>query len=621
MSSLLMSGTTTTTTNTTTSTIPSLTSQSNSRSSSNAAVTFQSQPPPPLPSDIDKKDLPPTIEKYLLMSRAEVLQKVGDRIPTTFCEENGLQKETFLGMLEGKERYITGRFALLKHLIRLEENYEIVSKDYFTFLYQYDIAWDWERIKAKIVEKTFHAFQKLYHDMKFVIFMDGDNLSTDFSLEGLSTFSKSIIQVVAVFANGVVNEGLMGFEKQPWFSIMHSTTKKKDAADTCLTLLIGSLHTHLALKLPDKEVVFIVVTKDHFADELSEQLRIANRDCIRVSTPNDLRTFLSQPYVPLSRRSKSTASSTSSSSSIHTTPAQIEITTLKVIPNPSYELLTSFFNLYWIGNGKSQSLFCKNNNLDSSNFSKHLRRKKFNTACHKKIEELYNTILETSNNEKSVYLLKIGDKVDVYEIFHSTSNSKEITSVTLSWKNEQFSYCTPHMFEPSLNDDYPVCYETYGKKIQFIGTKSSNNCFWKTKEKCFLQLNVTAVAEHAVTVPLFLQLSGVTEPKQNYYVDVVLKHNGQNVEIELEGPTIEVNSVCKDRFTYSLPPNDVKIISTHLQLDPFNFVNVSALEQAASSKTLCTSPIKIDPNDVILGKPHPVRIVKEKEHNEDDDTI
>ncbi|KAF0984931.1 hypothetical protein FDP41_000830 [Naegleria fowleri] len=563
-------------------------------------------------------DLPPAIEKYLLMSRSEVLQKVIHRIPATFCEENGLQKETFNGMLEGREKYITGRFALLKHLIRLEENYEIVSKDYFTFLYQYDIAWDWERIKAKIVERTFHAFQKLYHEMKFVIFMDGDNLSADFSLEGLSSFSKNIIQVVAVFANGVVNEGLMGFEKQPWFSIMHSTTKKKDAADTCLTLLIGSLHTHLSLKLPDKEVVFIVVTKDHFADELSEQLRIANRDCIRVATPNELRTFLSQPvYTPLSRRNKSNAVN-DSSSSLNSAPTQIEITTLKVIPNPSYELLTSFFNLYWIGNGKSQNLFCKNYNLDSSNFSKHLRGKKFNTACNKKIEELYNTILEKSNNEKSVYLLKIGNKVDIYEIYHTITHENEITDVTLSWKNEQFSYCTPHMFEPSLNDDYPVCYEMYGKKIHFIRTKQSN-CYWKTNDKSFIKLKIGSVADHIVTVPLLLQLksdwSGSSEnSKQNSYVDVVLKRNGSSVEIELEGPTMEVNSICKERFTYSLSPNDVKLISTHLQSLPFNFVDISILEQSSQGmNNVALSPIKIDPNDLILGKPVRVKDTSAKE--------
>ncbi|EFC45896.1 hypothetical protein NAEGRDRAFT_79307 [Naegleria gruberi] len=487
-----------------------------------------------------------------------------DRI--SFAKLQGFKLDLFSNFLQRSEKYVTARFALLKLYAWEKLQWEIKSKDYARFLYDYHIAKNWEEIRKKIIDDA-----KQIH-RKAIVFIDGDNLSNDLSLPELIEHyekKKNLLHVVIVFANGVVNDAIMSYETKEFISIMHSITNTKDAADTCISLLLGSLHSSLRAFYPTVNHSFVVVTKDHFFEELSKQCLLIGRSCYPAKSIRDCVNILNRidnnEVIEIVVEQKVTNAKISG------------VSVTKIVEKPTSEHLKELFNVAWLGLGKSQNQFCKTHNLDSTNFSKHMNGKKYNHACKIKLEEFYE-LYKKSTDKTSHFIINNFGNLKEIDINHNISGD----TIEFEIDSEEFSFTTPHDYNPLYKESYPVLYEEW---------LSDNSDIDNGYRADFLKL-----VNYEKTIKVKLRGSILTLPlrmkdssNSSYIpIDIELrKEENKNVELFLRAPIGQVNNTIHIYFTFSYwTPQEYIAISGHICCQIFG--DLFGLEVNTSITTVTT---------------------------------
>ena len=99
------------------------------------------------------------------------------------------------------------------------------------------------------------------------IFIDGDN--SEYAIK--EYVDRKDLHVIIHLKNGKFCSSLIGIDTRDNVSIIHSSTRYKDAADTTLSTLSSSLNMIIRDRLE-----FVLISKDHFIRELAIQLTTLN---------------------------------------------------------------------------------------------------------------------------------------------------------------------------------------------------------------------------------------------------------------------------------------------------------------------------------------------------------
>ena len=388
--------------------------------------------------------------------------KYNEEDAISFGKMNGLKMDMFHGFLNENEKYVTARFALLKIFAMDTIQWEIKSKDYLKFLYEYSIAKSWLEIKKIVTENATDA------NRNTIVIIDGDNLSHELSFNKLTKYYEekdNLLHIIVLFANGVVNDALCNYESKSYISIGHSMTNTKDAADIFIAMLIGSIQSSLQAYCPTICHNFLIVTKDHFYEELCKQLQSVGHRCHPAKSIKDCLNVLGR---------------LSNNEDIITIPEKVantrqdDILISKIIENPSTDEAREFFELFWLGVGKSQAQFCKTYKIDATNFSKYLNRKKYNHSCKMKLEELYNHNKKSTDEISRFIVNNRGD------ISHVKINQKIYgNTVEIEIDPKIFSFTTTHEYNPLYKEKHAIIYEEWlssnGKYMaRYLKTNRSN---------------------------------------------------------------------------------------------------------------------------------------------------
>lgn len=99
------------------------------------------------------------------------------------------------------------------------------------------------------------------HMMNKVIFIDLDN-SENYMQTIMVDFERTN-HIVGFLTKDKFVSSLIGYDDKEWFSLLYSTTAKRDAADILFTSVVITLDIKVNI-----DIKFVFVTKDHFVDEL-----------------------------------------------------------------------------------------------------------------------------------------------------------------------------------------------------------------------------------------------------------------------------------------------------------------------------------------------------------------
>ncbi|EFC44967.1 predicted protein [Naegleria gruberi] len=296
---------------------------------------------------MDNKNHLEFLEKHQLLDK--IRNEMGsEKAFTAFLESvrksYGLGKELFDEFISTPDtKYAHARFILCKHLF----NPHIKATNYIGYLRENNLVSNMRDVLDRI-ERSFKG-PSLANEKKFVLFLDGDNLSNLLTFKKLKELSFKVQFHVCLFlTKDIINDSMMGYEHEEWLSIIYSETRERDAADNCITFLMGRVDS----KLDRMDCDFILVTRDHFYREMISQFeKYFDRQCHHSNTMDGLEELLENNETCLRKRPRSLSSSTVTEAiPLHS----VEIMKLDQ-KDLSPEFLIDFFKKFWLGSGKSQA--------------------------------------------------------------------------------------------------------------------------------------------------------------------------------------------------------------------------------------------------------------------------
>ena len=464
-----------------------------------------------------------------------------EEMTRTFCQEKQLQVGLLDSWIKNNSNYPTGRFEIIKYLleavdgIKLNKEGKDRSMDYYSFLVKAGYIKTWDKAINIVIQDC-----KIHNTKKYIVFIDGDNLSSEMheiELLDREFDNLNIVHVSIVFGRAVINEALMGYESRHWLSIVHASTKKKDAADICIAMMASSIH-HLLLTSPKSSFSFAIVTKDHFAEEVKLQLELCHRKCDVFDNLSSLMAAYKLAKKPVENPIPKPVINVAVEPVALKLPVVTEKpkempTNLLLESEPSDTTLREFYNLFWLGTGKSSNNFCKNHNLDSSNFSKFIRGLKNNTSCKNAVLNLYLDSTKSKfsqNGDQKVFMVRFDKKIDFITLSIERKIEDYIPQITIRFeKGIPFSFASLRFFSTAVPISKPIQILEYGENAEvteFVNFEGNEKDGYAT---------MIARPSTVCTLPLVISLN--EDKKFNTYVVYVrVTHKEEQSFVTLEGP-------------------------------------------------------------------------------------
>ena len=125
-------------------------------------------------------------------------------------------------------------------------------------------------------------------NLRAVVFVDGDNARTSMDILRIIAGNRFSIPVLFTIAKDMIYCQIIGCDHLPWFSLLETVSRVKDAADHFITFQIGILHALLP-----RHVEFLIVSNGGFTREVKATCDSHERRCVLVDPEStDIGIFL-----------------------------------------------------------------------------------------------------------------------------------------------------------------------------------------------------------------------------------------------------------------------------------------------------------------------------------------